>query len=141
MMIYQFYYYQFNLLSTIFLLLNNMKGTHAHAFVSAFNDLNDVKFGTLMKNTTSNNSDTDSKNYNETESVDFVEEVLSIRKELGFLATHEGELAAFISYACCYPTNALLLVDTYDTLSSGVLNFLCVAIGLLRCGYKPVGIR
>ena len=28
-----------------------IKGTHAHAFVSAFNDLNDVKYGILRPST------------------------------------------------------------------------------------------
>ena len=34
-----------------------------------------------------------------------------------------------------------MLVDTYDTVKSGTRNFLLVALGLLRAGYKPIGIR
>lgn len=105
-----------------------IKGTHAHAFVSAFNGIADIRYGRLV-------SADDGIEHN------FTKLVLDIRDELCFGATHEGELAAFISYACCYPKNALLLVDTYDTLSSGVLNFLCVATALVRIGYRPVGIR
>jgi nicotinate phosphoribosyltransferase len=32
-------------------------------------------------------------------------------------------------------------VDTYDTLGSGVPNFICVALALVKLGYKPAGIR
>ena len=46
------------------------------------------------------------------------------------VATNLGELAAFVSYACAYPNGLLVLVDTYDTLNSGVPNFLAVALAL-----------
>lgn len=39
------------------------------------------------------------------------------------------------------PHNFLVLVDTYDTLSSGVPNFACVALALEDAGYKARGIR
>jgi len=72
---------------------------------------------------------------------DFVKMVLEIRTELGFNHTNEGELASFIAYAQAFPAGFLALVDTYDTLKSGVPNFVCVALALLQLGYKPVGIR
>lgn len=40
-----------------------------------------------------------------------------------------------------WPANFLCLVDTYDTLRSGVPNFLAVALALSDLGYTPVGIR
>jgi nicotinate phosphoribosyltransferase len=46
-----------------------------------------------------------------------------------------------VSFALAYPNNFLSLVDTYDTLNSGVPNFLCVALALNKLGYKPAGIR
>ena len=61
--------------------------------------------------------------------------VLRVRDELGWTSTSEGELTAFIAYAQAFPTSFLALVDTYDTLKSGVRNFLCVAVALLRVGY------
>ena len=64
-----------------------------------------------------------------------------LRDELGWTNTNEGELIAFIAYAQAFPTSFLVLVDTYDTVKSGTRNFLLVALGLLRAGYKPIGIR
>ena len=51
------------------------------------------------------------------------------------------ELDAFIAYADTYPDNCLLLVDTYDTLASGVPNAIKTFDYLKSKGYKPVGIR
>ncbi|MGN1066697.1 MAG: nicotinate phosphoribosyltransferase, partial [Candidatus Fimimonas sp.] len=51
------------------------------------------------------------------------------------------ELDAFMAYADTYPNNCLLLVDTYDTLHSGVPNAIKVFNYLKSKGYKPVGIR
>ena len=51
------------------------------------------------------------------------------------------ELDAFMAYADTYPNNCLLLVDTYDTLNSGVPNAIKVFDYLKAKGYKPLGIR
>lgn len=51
------------------------------------------------------------------------------------------ELYAFIAYALAFPDGFLALVDTYDTLESGVPNFLAVATALHLCGRRAVGIR
>ena len=51
------------------------------------------------------------------------------------------ELDAFIAYADTYPDNCLLLVDTYDTLASGVPNAIKTFDYLKAKGYKPIGIR
>jgi nicotinate phosphoribosyltransferase len=59
----------------------------------------------------------------------------------GISAGNQGELAAFIAYARSYPSNFLALVDSYDTLKSGVPNYLAVALALHAAGYAPVGIR
>jgi nicotinate phosphoribosyltransferase len=58
-----------------------------------------------------------------------------------FMALGEGELAAFRAYAEVYPDNCLLLVDTVDTLGSGVPNAITVFEELRRKGHRPVGIR
>ncbi len=51
------------------------------------------------------------------------------------------ELDAFEAYAKVYPDNCLLLVDTYDTLKSGVPNAIKVFKKLRENGHKPLGIR
>ncbi|MDD3947446.1 MAG: nicotinate phosphoribosyltransferase [Clostridia bacterium] len=51
------------------------------------------------------------------------------------------ELEAFRKYAEIYPSNCLLLVDTYDTLKNGVPNAITVFNELKAKGYQPVGIR
>jgi nicotinate phosphoribosyltransferase len=104
------------------------RGTHAHSFVQAFRGLSDING---KKTITA--QDGSEKN--------FTERVLAVRKELGFTSTNEGELAAFITYAQAFPKGFIALVDTYDTLSSGVPNFLCVAVALSEAGYIPLGIR
>ena len=58
-----------------------------------------------------------------------------------FMTLGEGELGAFQAYADVYPDDCLLLVDTVDTLSSGVPNAIRVFEGLRRKGHHPVGIR
>ena len=51
------------------------------------------------------------------------------------------ELTAFRAYADLYPDGCMLLVDTYDTLKSGVPNAIKVFDELKEKGYKPLGIR
>ena len=52
-----------------------------------------------------------------------------------------SEVEAFRAYAECFPDNCLLLVDTYDTLRSGVPNAITVIRELREKGYEPKGIR
>ena len=58
-----------------------------------------------------------------------------------FMALGGSELDAFRAYADVYPDNCLLLVDTIDSLKSGVPNAITVFEELRRKGYDPVGIR
>lgn len=57
------------------------------------------------------------------------------------IKTNLGELASFIAYAQSCSSNFLCLVDTYNTLSSGVPNFLAVAFALDDAGIKAKGVR
>lgn len=66
---------------------------------------------------------------------------LDYGRQLGFAQTNSDELASFIGYAAAWPDRFLALVDTYDTLNSGIPNFLAVALALRSLGYRPVGIR
>lgn len=51
------------------------------------------------------------------------------------------ELSAFRAYAECFPDSSILLVDTYDTLRSGIPNAIVVARELRSRGHELVGIR
>ena len=51
------------------------------------------------------------------------------------------ELTAFRAYAETFPENCLLLVDTYDTLKSGIPNAITVFEELKQNGHNPLGIR
>jgi nicotinate phosphoribosyltransferase len=58
-----------------------------------------------------------------------------------FMALGMGELGAFEAYAETYPDDCLLLVDTVDTLESGVPNAIRTFERLRERGHEPVGIR
>lgn len=58
-----------------------------------------------------------------------------------FMTLGMGELEAFRAYADVYPDDCLLLVDTIDTLESGVPHAITVFEELRRKGHRPVGIR
>lgn len=105
-----------------------VRGTHAHAFVSSFRSLEDLRIRTL-------------KSLKTGELVDIVQLAQKYQQELQTNETNEGELAAFLGYAISWPNSFLALVDTYNTLSSGVPNFCAVALALFNLGYKPVGVR
>ena len=76
--------------------------------------------------------------------------VLAAKKfDIPVLGTHshawiqsfDSEIEAFRTYAKMYPKSTLLLVDTYDTLESGVPNAITVFKELASKGYRPLGIR
>ena len=104
-----------------------IKGTMAHSYVSSFAGLGEVTDPFL--------AGPDGKEHH------FVDLVLHYRQQLDYQHTNEGELAAFISYACSFADSFLALVDTYNTPKSGLPNFICVALALIHIGYKPIGIR
>jgi nicotinate phosphoribosyltransferase len=58
-----------------------------------------------------------------------------------WIQSFEDELTAFRKYAEFYPDSCILLVDTYNTLKSGVPNAIKVAKELEGRGHKLVGIR
>ncbi|KAI2490371.1 nicotinate phosphoribosyltransferase [Fragilaria crotonensis] len=102
-------------------------GTHAHSFVQAYGTLEEVSNLTLMDK-------------NEGDEKLLLPLVLKYREEYGdrYLTTNDGELAAFIAYASAFPDTFLCLIDTYDTLASGLLNFCLVSLVLDDLGYTPV---
>jgi len=58
-----------------------------------------------------------------------------------FMSLGLSELEAFRAYAEVYPDDCLLLVDTIDTLESGLPNAIRVFEELRRQGHEPVGVR
>ncbi len=58
-----------------------------------------------------------------------------------YMALGMGEIDAFRAYAKAYPDQCLLLVDTVDTLASGVPNAIKVFEELRAAGRQPLGIR
>lgn len=58
-----------------------------------------------------------------------------------FISLGMSELDAFRAYADIYPDDCLLLVDTVDTLESGVPNAIRVFEELRRKGHQAMGIR
>jgi len=106
-----------------------VKGTHAHSFVSSYTGFNDLTLKNLLNLYTNKEEN-------------FYELVVKLKEKIpDSNFANEGELAAFIAYALSFPYDFLALIDTYHTLNSGLPNFLSVAVALLEFGYKPTGIR
>jgi len=116
-------------------------GTHAHSFVQSYSALDEVRGVTVVPVG-------DGEPAKGKLAVPLLPIALRYRKELSeafdepeYLTSNEGELAAFVSYAGAFPRRFLCLIDTYDTLQSGLLNFVVVAMALAELGYEPAGIR
>ncbi|KAL4502351.1 hypothetical protein ABPG72_011938 [Tetrahymena utriculariae] len=99
-----------------------ISGTMAHSYITSYNSLEQIKEF-------------------EINGVQIMQTALQYRNELGYDHSNESELAAFLDYARTMPHNFLALVDTYDTLHSGVPNFLVVSLALIKAGVQPKGIR
>jgi len=58
-----------------------------------------------------------------------------------FISLGKDELEAFRAYADVYPDDCTLLVDTIDTLESGIPNAIKVFQELRQKGHRPMGVR
>jgi nicotinate phosphoribosyltransferase len=58
-----------------------------------------------------------------------------------WIMAFDDELASFRKYAEVFPDHCILLVDTYDTLRSGIPNALTVARELREKGHELAGVR
>ncbi len=58
-----------------------------------------------------------------------------------YIESYDSELEAFRAFARCRPSNCIFLVDTYDTIYSGVPNAITVAKEMEKTGYQAAGIR
>ena len=57
-----------------------------------------------------------------------------------WIMSHSSELEAFREYAKIYPQNSVFLIDTYDTLKSGIKNAIIAGGELVKQGYN-FGVR
>ncbi|XP_073003369.1 nicotinate phosphoribosyltransferase 2-like isoform X1 [Typha latifolia] len=114
-----------------------LRGTHSHAFVSSYMNLNEICDKELRSSDGSSTCEdflTLVQNW-----LNKIQRTNSLRSF--FAETNQSELAAFTSYALAFPNKFLALVDTYDVMRSGVPNFCAVALALHDLGYKAIGIR
>lgn len=58
-----------------------------------------------------------------------------------FIQSYDDELTAFRQYVKTHPENSILLIDTYNTLESGLPNAIIVAKEMEKSGYRLNGIR
>ena len=58
-----------------------------------------------------------------------------------FIESYDSELEAFRAYANARPDNCIFLVDTYDTLQSGIPNAITVAREMEKRGHRAAAIR
>ncbi|GKT16350.1 Nicotinate phosphoribosyltransferase [Aduncisulcus paluster] len=121
-------------------------GTHAHSFILAYSCVDELKTRKMKPKVKLSEEKLPSPSSSlgspcKEDEVDFVDLVFSMREKLGFEHTNTSELVAFIAYAQAFPDGFLALVDTYNTLTSGVPNYLCVACALSFLGYQPIGVR
>lgn len=57
-----------------------------------------------------------------------------------WIMSFDSELESFREFAKLYPDNAVLLIDTYDTLGSGIENAIVVGLEMKKQG-KSIGVR
>lgn len=105
-----------------------VKGTHAHAYVTSFTGAEDLANAEIKHK---------SEDYVEK---NFYEKCLEWRTKLAAHLkimrdeAHDGELAAFASYAVAFPQGFMALVDTYDVsryrLDSALINDLTTTFSL-----------
>lgn len=60
---------------------------------------------------------------------------------LKFSHTSDSELAAFLAFAKSFPNKFFCLVDSFDSLKSGVPNFIAVSMALMDAKFQPLGVR
>lgn len=101
-------------------------GTMSHSFISSFHNTEK-----LISNLLDNHDFVSIINKNKN----------IVHKLYDCKYTNESELIAFSAFAQINPKNFICLIDTYDTLKSGIYNFLIVALSLYEINYKPIGIR
>ncbi|KPU74487.1 uncharacterized protein Dana_GF24555, isoform B [Drosophila ananassae] len=111
-----------------------VKGTHAHAYITSFSSVGELKTRLIKHKQTGIMEDLLERAIHHRQ---MLSHVLDVSTE----ESSEGELAAMVSYAIAFPDGFMALVDTYDVKRSGLLNFSAVALALNDLGYHALGIR
>uniref|UniRef100_A0A8D8VF42 Nicotinate phosphoribosyltransferase n=1 Tax=Cacopsylla melanoneura TaxID=428564 RepID=A0A8D8VF42_9HEMI len=128
-----------------------VRGTHAHAYITSFNGLNDLQLKLAQRYFVDINDLVSNKqtlqDRGSGQDADLLALSITWRNKIAPILdvltdeASDGELAALISYAIAFPDGFMALVDTYDVKRSGLLNFCAVALALNDIGYRAVGIR
>jgi len=113
-----------------------VKGTQAHSFICSFSSAADIKVRDLVSKKSG-----ETVNVFELSREKLKELVSALDWGIALSEISEGELAAFCAYAIAFPNSFLALIDTYDVLRSGVINFCAVALVLYELGYRAAGVR
>ncbi|XP_053960981.1 nicotinate phosphoribosyltransferase isoform X1 [Anastrepha ludens] len=87
-----------------------VKGTHAHAYITSFSGIGELKTRLLRHKTTGITGDLLDHAVRHRQAL---AHVLDVSQE----ESSEGELAAMVSYAIAFPDGFMALVDTYDVKS------------------------
>uniref|UniRef100_A0A0N4ZVK2 Nicotinate phosphoribosyltransferase n=1 Tax=Parastrongyloides trichosuri TaxID=131310 RepID=A0A0N4ZVK2_PARTI len=113
-----------------------VRGTQAHSFICSFGKESDLKCSYLKIRYNEKYCDLlkNAKNV-----IDMLFEKINFGVSKGEI--NIGELVAFCAYAIAFPTTFTALIDTYDVLKSGVINFLAITIALYDVGYQTIGCR
>lgn len=105
-----------------------VKGTHAHAYITSFSDLSELKSrmlrhketGELLENCSMTNYRSEIINLVAGLNRDLLDLAVNYRSQLSSILdiseeeSSEGELAAMVSFAIAFPDGFMALVDTYD---------------------------
>lgn len=99
-----------------------VSGTNAHSYILSFTSEDQIEQPVLN-------------------GVNLLAEAQKVIAENEWHSARQSELYAFISYALSFPKSCMCLLDTFDTLNSGLPNFIATAVALSKAGYKATGIR
>jgi len=118
-----------------------VKGTHAHAYVSSFNTMDELDGLSLQPNNDVTQQMIGGKQEDFVSLCSKWQKVLAAKLNILAGECNEGELAAFASFSLAFPSGFLALIDTYDVCKSGIVNFCAVALALNEFGYRALGVR
>ncbi|KAL3100834.1 hypothetical protein niasHT_025746 [Heterodera trifolii] len=114
-----------------------VSGTMAHSFVTSFEPDEPMKRPNLLL---PNDKVVDLFQLSK-DKLDFLFKIDLIDWEVARNDLNMGELAAFCAYAIAHPKSLVALIDTYDTLRSGLINFCACALALADLGFRAIGCR